>query len=534
MYKVLLVDDEPLILAGIKFMIDWEQNGCDLVGTARNGKQALQHIEEIWPDIVIADINMPVMNGMELLRAVHERYPEIVFIMLTNLQEFDLVQEALRMHAFDYITKIELDPKRLEDCLTEAKQEVDERRRRSRMKLVNTDQKETRQKMLESAVRRILAKETPSREAVSVLEESGFWKGYAGLGLCFEPCDGTSFSGDIHESLKWEMEVVHKLARGCFAHWISLETALPRTYLLMHWGDTVNDHAMLSEEFARKLKSTSQSITALRTGVLITEVFYGEEDRTRCHEQLAGMVDYYYNTKEEIIRYAQMPALTYETLQLEGIPARLKSEINSRNMDGCRSIMERVIERVLTTAHRRSQGIQQCGEIYRVVEKSLVTLSNADAGKQALWEPSAGYLGVEELATREDVITWLEGLLDRIDGELVPLSKSTSDIIAKATQYVRDNVEKRITLQDAADFVCLSPGYFSALFKKECGMGFVDLVNQTKMERACELIQENQYRISEISFMLSFQNAYYFSKVFRRHMGMSPTEYRHRVQQGIL
>ena len=95
---------------------------------------------------------------------------------------------------------------------------------------------------------------------------------------------------------------------------------------------------------------------------------------------------------------------------------------------------------------------------------------------------------------------------------------------------MRQHVDERILLQEAAAAAGLSPSYLSALFKKEYNQNFMDFVNETKMRRACQLIREGKYRIYEISYMLSFENAYYFTRVFRRHVGMTPTEYQRRLR----
>ena len=87
MYKVMIVDDETIILSGIKFLVDWEKIGCVISATARNGEDALEQIRKMPPDIVLADINMPVMDGITLLSKVSQEFPHIVFIMLTNLEE---------------------------------------------------------------------------------------------------------------------------------------------------------------------------------------------------------------------------------------------------------------------------------------------------------------------------------------------------------------------------------------------------------------------------------------------------------------
>lgn len=116
---------------------------------------------------------------------------------------------------------------------------------------------------------------------------------------------------------------------------------------------------------------------------------------------------------------------------------------------------------------------------------------------------------------RDQVLRWLAMLQTELSAQLEQYASGKQELIEKAKQYVQDNVDKRIMLQDVADYVCISPGYLSALFTKMYNQNFVDYINHVKMERACELIREGRYRIYEISDMLSFENAYYFSQVFK-------------------
>lgn len=97
MYRVLLADDEPIILSGLQSMIHWEEHGCTVVGSARNGEQALELIRQCSPDIVICDINMPILTGLELLSRCAKDYPALVFIMLTNYEDFGMAQPCSRL-----------------------------------------------------------------------------------------------------------------------------------------------------------------------------------------------------------------------------------------------------------------------------------------------------------------------------------------------------------------------------------------------------------------------------------------------------
>ena len=122
MYRIILIDDEPLILAGIASLICWEEHDCCIVGKATNGHAAIDLILEARPDIVITDIRMPVMNGLELIEACKEKNCEFAFIFLTNMEDFQLAKQAVHLGAVDYLVKLDLQPQTLIQALERAKE----------------------------------------------------------------------------------------------------------------------------------------------------------------------------------------------------------------------------------------------------------------------------------------------------------------------------------------------------------------------------------------------------------------------------
>ena len=110
MYRIILVDDEPLILAGIASLISWEDHDCTIVGKATNGPSAYEMIMSQKPDIVITDIRMPVMDGLALMEKCQAAGFRCPFIVLTNLEEFSLARKALSLGACEYLVKLNLTP----------------------------------------------------------------------------------------------------------------------------------------------------------------------------------------------------------------------------------------------------------------------------------------------------------------------------------------------------------------------------------------------------------------------------------------
>lgn len=128
MLRILLVDDEPLVLIGLQGMLEWESLGYTVCGTARNGKQALEVIEREKPDIVIADVKMPLMDGLTLARTCRERGPLPAFIILTSFEEFDYIKQAMGAGVVDYLVKLDLTPENLKSGLARAAERVNKER----------------------------------------------------------------------------------------------------------------------------------------------------------------------------------------------------------------------------------------------------------------------------------------------------------------------------------------------------------------------------------------------------------------------
>lgn len=519
MYKVLIVDDETIILSGIKFLIDWEKNDCAIPDTARNGLDALEKVRAQQPDIVLCDINMPVMNGIELLKLVNQEFPAIVFLMLTNLQEFQLVKDALHYNAADYLLKNQLDATSLEESLAKAKEECQKRSKLLQADKLNYYDAKKHQELLQNACMELLFSPDAAAHthARAILKENHMLEGY---GLLYIPFDFSTLpnAGQLTNEGKsrltaWESELVFRLAGSLFgSSYLCVPTGQNDCLTLFIWGQRLSwqEHVRL---FSTKLTAASENITLLKPVVCATSCFPDSKALEECKTAYFRCVESFYLNLESDA--TALENLVFEPLGLTGIGSQLMAELNSRNLTGCLLLLDKAIGRLQETVHQKSQAIWLCNELYRSLSETLSS-EEPDFG---------GYSEIKTLMTRSQVIHWLEKLKNTLSQFLWQQSSLKSEPVEKARQYVKDHIEERITLQDVADEVCISAGYLSTLFKKQYNQSFISFVNQVKVERACELIMQRKYLISEISYRLGFENAYYFTKVFRRYTGMTPSDW---------
>lgn len=529
MYQVLLVDDEPLILAGIKFMIDWQKNDCQIIGTAGNGQQALEKLRALHPDIVICDIAMPVLSGIDLLQRASEESPETVFIMLTNHQDFQLARKSLRYRSVDYLLKSDLDAETLETSLTRAKTECISRRRLARADAVEDCLATSRRTLMENAFLAVIRAQpgTPCTSSAEVLRDNGAMNRYAAayLPLCLDAVPGYAdlTDGEREQLFQWQKELCEKIAGNLFPAFLLLSPAPPvqsEALFLLCWDLPADSWNSRLRTYAEKLTTASATITRARPCVLGTRCFEGEDALDECRAQLFALRDHYYlRGVDTPMFFDEQPAVDWGRLSLAGFGDRLQTELRSKNAAACTLLLDRAIDRVRTVPHQKSQALWLCGEIQSALNPRFEDAFGPE------------FQSIERLSTREQVLLWLQTIRNELSQQMAQNQHSRLFLLEKARQYVRDNVDKHIMLQDVADHVCISPGYLSALFKKQYNQNLVDYINEVKTQRACELIREGRYRIYEISYMLSFENAYYFTRVFKRHTGMTPTEYQKQLQR---
>lgn len=548
MYQVLLVDDEPLILTGIQSMINWEDYDCVITDKASNGKQALEKMEKSMPDIVITDIKMPVMTGIEFMQECRDRGYDTVFILLTNLEEFSLAKSALALGAADYLVKMEMTQEMMGNSLKRATELCNQKR--------------------------ILTDKIPHRE--------------------FHPKDvkqtATGFFRDILEKAgnlsdefrkKWQEPVekmeLEQLYENGVLMWI-------RPYKDRDLFENVSeddrkemlDYAQsLMEQFMNRIHSGCCTLVWKRMGILAilpgqnrTEKYYRDTGKKICNilEDYFGcqtlvaisapMEDiwggskralsqikkiqefYYYHSNEPVVLVSDVEAHFWEerharhdTFDISFLKKDLRQALVQQDKEKVNSVFEE-LSALFTEFHpAREQVVNACANLYYfflsyVEEDALI--------KEEMPYPSVVMEILLECFTLKAHTRWLLKFGSWVGNTMENFhsGSKTDKIVEAAKEYVRENYGEKLTLAAIASKIGISQGYLSSVFKKQTGGNLNDYINQMKIEKAKELLEKHEYMMYEISDMLGFENPYYFSKVFKKLTGITPSEYEmHRAAQ---
>lgn len=420
MYRILLADDEPIILSGLQSMLNWEQLDCTVAGCARNGKQALEFIAQHRPDIVICDIKMPILSGLELISACADRYPEIVFIMLTNHQDFHMAQESLRNRAADYLLKIDLDEEKLVKSMKLAIAECEKRRRLFR----GFSAPASLEASPDAAILR----------HVSVL-----------------------LAGGGEESMEQAVAGLARLgaSRHCAASFLSMDP-----------GRIPNIGAFTREERVRLFSFHRNLVEDTVQKIFREQPYVMSPPEPGSHSAI----------------------LFFWELQNTDLISRFHSKLTATLGD-----ISQMQITLLTSEILSGQGLKDL------------------------------HLQMELLKREVEVCPRALIFYDQTMGK--------ADYVEAAKRYVEGHILERVLVQDVAAAIGITPNYLSSLFKKQLGQNFMDYVNATKINYACSLLRSGKHLVYEVSHMLGYDNAYYFTKVFKRYMKVTPTEYQARAAQ---
>lgn len=528
MLNLLIVDDEPLVQAGIKSMIDWETYDVNIIGTATNGAAAWDLIREFSPEIVITDIKMPVMSGLELARKCYEEGKLLpVFIILTSYEEFQFVKEALTYQVIDYLVKLELTPETLTDALKRA--------------ITKVTELQTSTQISESQNHNIyLIKEHFFTRLVFNLFESEqqFISQSANLNLNFEYAAYAACYVEINNSklnhLTADKQITLytnslQIAREIIAKYVSCYV-LPldtQHFCILFFLDESHmaDHHNVIQKALEQLSSmlfNYYSVTIQASvGSIVTvpmQIASSYLDAKQIFTMLAAedsfrfFEDFSYN---EPLKNVFNMSLFKEDIR------KAYAEFDEKALY---DIFTNIIDLFRNHDTCYVQALDAAGNILYL---SLSLLNNGEQIVSEIFKDrSNGYRSLYELTSVAQILEWLMVFRDGLCESFSAHNKDYKNhIVLNVKKYIGEHIEEKLTLSEVAEVFSISPNYLSVLFSKYNDMGFTDYINQSKIDAAIKMLGTGDYKIYEISDLLGFESAFYFSRVFKKVTGVSPRDY---------
>lgn len=538
MYRVMIVDDEPLILAGIASLLDWNEYGCEISGKAANGQQALKLMEEQKPDIVITDIKMPGMDGIGFMKAVKERgWDDVIFILLTNLEEFSLARQALSLGAVEYLVKMELTEEKLADSLRLA---MERREMKRKAEAAGTAVTVSREEAVRGYIEKLLtdggtfsggASSGNASEASAqnqgegydsclrrpVLAIISFNYGYEGFSSDFT-------REDQKKVISFAENIIEQMVKGYFDHSCLVRRELNSLVLVMS-TDGIEDYREQIRSLGEKIISVVKDYFEVSVSVAVSsrKESLGEFGAL-LYEAMSATNHYFYHSLDPVVFYSEeceTSARHTGSFHIGFLKKDLSQAVALNDSGRLEEILDQVACLLREHNPSRQQAVNACANLYFFLSSFFEDGEEPDFPYEVNIMEKLGRLG-----TLGQIIQWINWFKEAVSGILERRRDTRVDKIAEMVrEYVMEHYKERITLGQAAEALNISQGYLSTAFKKQSGESFTNYVSAIKIEKAKELIASHQYMMYEVSDLLGFDTPFYFSKVFKKVTGMSPKEY---------
>ncbi len=520
LYRVLLVDDEEDIREGISRKMDWLGLGFSLVGEAANGQDALELAESLRPDVILTDIKMPFMDGLELCRILTDRLPAARFVVFSGFDAFEYAKQAIQMNVVEYILK-PINADELSNVLRRLKNQLDrERAERRNVELLRSRYTENLPILRELFYANLLdgrIEPGTERERAAHLDIDLQGEEWA-VGLAYIGSDRRDALSTLSvQKLLEESLTADRCRLTLYNDWVAVIVSLTESF-------TIYDLIRVLDRVC--------TLAASYLGLTLT-VGVGAP----CKE-LSGM--------------ARSAAEARTALEYRSMVGRGQViYIGDLEPDGGQVLtFEEADERTLTAAVRLGS------------EQEVRDAAAALAGKIREANPSAGQynlflmelvthlmkmtrrsgVGVEEvfgtgfsLPIQDSALPSLEELEDWCAERYLRLrtlirrrqTDSAGQTVETAKEYIRQHyAESDLSVEKLCAYLHLSSTYFSTLFKRETGTSFTAYVTTVRMEAAAEAIRGTEEKTYLIAQRCGYEDPNYFSYVFKRHFGVTPTKYR--------
>lgn len=533
MYRILLVDDEILVRDAIKENIDWKGIGCELVGDCENGRQAAEFIQENPVDIVLTDILMPYMDGMELSHFLHDNYPDIVIVIFSGFGEFEYAKKAIQYNVSEYLLK-PVTAMELTGVIEKMKKKVDETRKEK--KKIEKLKKASESYHKNAQIIRSKAMEALVNCTANVEESLEKLRGM-GIELSAVRYRVAMFDIDLYSNMyQLDMEKRQESALMAFVLYNISDEIVTREqagYAYQEGGNRVcvlfqekwgRDFIAATREICREIQEKMKEVMGIDVSMGIGDWVKSPDKLLLSHDMAAKAMEYRYLLGGKLLidmaEHKDIPPVPIDQL-LDRFTAALKTG-NGEIVEKMVREMKDSIRRGFVEKSRACMYLQQIVRTMdRVCEDVSADMACVREGRDELLRQ------ITEQKSFDSACRLVEDHIGKVFKLLSDMNSSSEEKQARlATDYIQQNyMDPDLSLNDICSYLNISTSYFSTIFKKMTGETFTEVLIRTRMEKAKELLENTTMKNYEIAEKVGFSDPHYFGISFKKMTGVTPTEY---------
>lgn len=528
---LVIVDDEVFIVEMMKAIIDWEGLDLVLAGVAYDGMEACRLIDSEKPDIVITDIRLPGMDGLGVIKTCYTREDTCRFIVISGYRQFEYAQTAMSYGVKEYLLK-PIKEQDINRALKKMIEEIEEERAaKNSLSVAEAQLDDNRVTLQKGFMRAVIAGEI-SKENSDKINRSymlNFQPGiYQMMILKVDTDQGKEEREVFFEALgeKFYEGFMEQCRKHCFE--LAYQIQDTRLYLLVNFDlKEEKELLFLQKEFMDRLVKYTAMFKNVKA-VLAKSSYYEElsltEEALKETEQVL---------RERIVPGAPaimgpkaLPGQKEEPQISKSIQRALKNSVINRDVH----TLSRALRTSFTEFETTKISGASCRDFCFYLSKLLNSIMlNEQIIFDVDWQGQERQIAeqIDECGSYYDVRKCMIQILrDRFENCIEKEDGSDNRAVRIVKQYIAQNYMKKIQLQDLAALVYLNPVYLSVCFKNEVGTNVVDYINEYRVERAKELLRNTQENVYAVAEAVGFSEPRYFTKIFKRYVGMTPNEYR--------
>ena len=526
MYKIMLADDEGIVIDSLKFIIEKEFGDICTVEYAKTGRSVIELAESFRPDIAIMDIQMPGINGIDAMKEIRQTNTNTVFIVMSAYDKFDYAKEAIKLGVLEYITK-PMEKTKIVAALQKAMEMIDREKEKRSNELLVKEKLETVVPIIESGlIYNILLQEHFVEDIENYKSILGINQKYAYMiaVVCGDEQDGNHMTNAVGSGVKMQKhyQEVRESLKECFHGIVGTVLANKLAVLVPYERDTMdyNERIELIEKARELTRRMRKRIDiSFRIGIGGAKEFHDMSESYS--EALNALVA----TTGSVAHVDDLPIrCEYAGDYPIKLEKKLFAEIEDGEMNNAvasaRSFFEWMEE-----SHSNIMDIR-----LKILEFALWAehIAYEKGGMTYQLNSRADYLPqIMEMSDLTQLRKWfVDKVMQACQNILSKRTEKSNSIIGLAKDYIRSNYNRDISLDDVSRAVNISPYYFSKIFKENTGENFIEYLTNIRIDKAKELLGTTEYSMKEICSMVGYSDPNYFSRSFKKNVGVTPTEYK--------
>lgn len=509
MYDVLLVDDEPLAIEGLKLLVNWEKYGFRIQGTCENGEEAIRHILSNPPDLVVTDIRMPVMDGLRLIEETREKADRApMFVIMSGYDDFDYALRAMRLGVSNYLTKPVADDE-AEEMLRSLSERLEERSKQAEIAREREAQRERR-----ALAFLLFGSEEQRQDALPELSRlSASARSWIYVRIKTE----ASFLPSVRNAVRSleEQSGCRMVEAGNFSLGVAIGSDT---------GSAEEEARAFAEQLLKALPPESRGRIRMAAGHSVAD----PEELKASLESAEEAAKFLFFGEEELVVFADVKhrELSCDPSVL-GLADRIAALTESGGEDEIRAAIKEAFER-FEARLTLPELVETFATRVAVRCASICEELGGDAEETLRRSPFFGSVAnPRDLGATQRL---LEGFCLAFRTEASRLrERNSGGIQAQVADFLRHHYTETFTIRELAEMFYVHPVYLGQSFTRRYGMGIAEFIHDLRIEEACKLLQDRDLPSGVIAERLGYKAYQHFLKQFEKKTGTKPAEYRARA-----